>query len=211
MRLGFMQRSVKHFSILYSAHENMTCTVAKVGEFPVFRPHVPDAVRSILGDDWELFIQGRQAEGMGLGIGAFAYYRRVVDSRKNYLIDQLIKVAERVGESHEIVSALRSAKTETQFTKAMESVRVPQSVLIDGDNPLTLLYAAISEGLHANSDTECLSSARAVRVLIVELVRRIEQALESHDEVKSAISDLHALRAKRKQFKPPADAIPKEA
>jgi hypothetical protein len=200
---------LKTFALQLTVTHEAAAKVVKLGEWPVFRPHVPDSVRSLMGSDWQIFLQGRQAEGLGLGIGAFAYYRRVVDSRKNQLIDQIIKVAERVGESPELVNALSAAKAETQFKKAMESVRVPQSILIDGDNPLTLLYAAISEGLHAKSDGECLDAARAVRVLIVELVRRIDLALDAHDEIKSAISDLNALRAKRNQGGSTKDATPK--
>lgn len=203
------KKHLKHYAVLFSGYENRSALVIKIGEWPTFRPHIPNGVRAVLGKDWDVFQKGRQAEGLGLGIGAFAYYRRVVEARKDQLLDEIIKVAQRVGEPPEIAESLQLAKAEKQFKKAMESVRVPQSILIDGDNPLTLLHAAISEGLHGMSDAQCLDRARSVRVILVELVRRIDLALESHDELKSAISDLHALRAKRQQQPLLKDTPPK--
>ena len=53
--------------------------VQKLGEYPPFGPPTPSRVMKLVGADRELFIKGRRAELRGLGIGAFAYYRRVVE------------------------------------------------------------------------------------------------------------------------------------
>jgi len=52
----------------------------KLGETPPFGPHVPSRVITLIGPDREEFLLGRRAESLGLGIGAFAYYRRVVEA-----------------------------------------------------------------------------------------------------------------------------------
>jgi len=39
----------------------------------------------------------RQAEALGLGIGAFGYYRRVLENQKDRLFDEILKVSVRVG------------------------------------------------------------------------------------------------------------------
>jgi hypothetical protein len=59
-----------------------------------------------------------------------------------------------------------------------------------GDNPLILLHSALSEGLHAQTDEQCLELAQAVRVVLAELAERIGQALKDEAELNAAISRL---------------------
>jgi hypothetical protein len=76
--------------------------------------------------------------------------------------------------------------------KAIESVKdsIPESLLVNGHNPLTLLHSALSEGLHAQTDEQCLELAQAVRVVLAELAERIGQALKDEAELNAAISRL---------------------
>jgi len=64
---------------------------------------------------------------------------------------------------------------ETQFSKAIETIKaaIPESLLIDGHNPLTLLHDALSEGLHAQTNEDCLELATSIRVVLTELAERI--------------------------------------
>jgi hypothetical protein len=64
-------------------------------------------------------------------------------------------------------------------------------------NPLTLLHNALSEGLHELTDEECLTLARSIRVVLVELAERISTALKEEAQLKSAVSQL--LNRKPKQ------------
>jgi len=48
-----------------------------------------------------------------MGIGAFAYYRRVVENQKEKLIGEIIRAAEAVGGLQELVAELRAAQDET--------------------------------------------------------------------------------------------------
>jgi hypothetical protein len=72
---------------------------------------------------------------------------------------------------------LTAAKNETQFTRAVEVVKhgIPQALLVNGHNPLTLLHKALSEGLHAQTDEECLELATAIRVVLADLVERLKE------------------------------------
>jgi hypothetical protein len=76
--------------------------VTKFGELPPYGPPVPSRVISLIGPDRDLFLRGRHAENMGLGIGAFAYYRRVVENQKGRLIVKIGDVAKKLGASSEI-------------------------------------------------------------------------------------------------------------
>lgn len=180
---------VEYASGLYPGAGKVIMT--KLGELPPFGPVVPSRLIALTGDDQDFFWKGRRAESMGLGIAAFAYYRRVVENQKNRLIDEFIKVATRIGKT-ELVPDLEKAKRETHFSSAIASVKagIPEVLKINGHNPLTLLHKALSEGLHAETDKQCLELATAIRVVLTELAESVQQAMKDHAELQGAVTRL---------------------
>jgi hypothetical protein len=91
-----------------------------------------------------------------------------------------------------MIDTLNKARDETQFNKAMSSVKdaIPQTLLINGHNPITLLHSALSDGLHAKTDEHCLELATSIRVVLAELSERLSQALKDESEIKNALSKL---------------------
>jgi hypothetical protein len=162
----------------------------KYGEAPPYGPPTPSRVIEMSGDDRDIFLKGRRCETQGLGIGAFAYYRRAVENQKNTILDEIIRVSTKIGASAPMIEALEAAKRETQFSKALSSVKeaIPQSLLINGHNPLTLLHRALSGGVHERTDEECLD--HDVRVVLTELADRLGQALKDEAELNTAVSRL---------------------
>lgn len=108
----------------------------KVGEYPPFGPPISSRLISLIGPDRDYFLKGRRAEFQRLGVGAFAYYRRVIENQKDRIFDQIIRVAERVSAKSEIIEDLSRAKQETQFSKAVGAVKhgLPDSLLVNGQN-----------------------------------------------------------------------------
>jgi hypothetical protein len=127
-----------------------------------------------------------------LGIGAFAYYRRVVENQKNRIIEEIVRVAKKVGAKPEVIQTLEAALKETQFSSAVESIKagIPESLLIDGHNPLRLLHSALSRGLHEEDDAKCLELAQSIRVVLTELADRIGTILKEEAELKAAVSKI---------------------
>lgn len=168
--------------------------VYKFGEFPVFGPHVPPRMLRLIQRDVELFNKGRRAENLGLGVGAYAYYRQVVENQKEHLILEIIKVAKKLNAPPEVVTQLERAKTQFQFTQSVEDFKdaIPQVLLMNGHNPLLLLHSALSKGLHDETDEECLELAHHIRVVLTELAERISQALKDEAELNTAVSKLMA-------------------
>ena len=148
----------------------------------------------LFGEDRDNFIKGRQCENQGLGVGAFAYYRRVVENHKNEIFDEIIKVCETVGASKELIEELGSAKKEISFTKAMEQIKtaLPQGLLISGQNPLLALHNALSIGLHNESDAKCLEAAHDVRLVLTDLIERMSLLRQDKSELQSAVQRLIA-------------------
>jgi len=136
-----------------------------------------------------------------LGIGAFAYYRRVIENQKDKIFDEIIRVSERLNASKELLDDLAAAKEETQFSKAVEAVKhgIPQVLLLNGQNPLTLLHSALSEGLHAQTDEKCLELATSIRVILTEFVERVATALKDEAELNKAVNRLIQERGQKVQ------------
>jgi hypothetical protein len=150
----------------------------KFGEIPAYGSPTPNRLLNLFGGDRNQFLKGRRSENERLGFGAFAYYRRVVESHKDQILDEIIKVANEIAPG--MVGKLEAAKAENQFLKAIDSVKdaLPQALFVNGHNPLTLLHSAMSKGLRANNDKQCLEAARDVRLVLADLVERIGSALK---------------------------------
>ena len=188
------KKSAKVYSISIQLFSDKTeGEILKYGEYPTFGPPIPSKVISLIGPDRDIFLKGRRAENQGLGIGAFSYYRRVVENQKDRIIEEIIKVADRIGADDEMIKNLREAEKETQFSKSVELIKdgIPESLLIQGHhNPLTLLHSALSEGLHAESDSKCLEYAHSIRIVLTDLAGKLSEALKDDRKLKEAVSNL---------------------
>ncbi len=178
--------------------DNISAKCVKVGEYPSFGTKVPSRLLNMIGKDRDLFLKGRVCENQGLGIGSFSYYRRVIENQKNRLFDQIIQVTKLLDADSHLIEELKIAKKENQFTKSIDVIKtgLPQTLFISGENPLTLLHGALSEGLHAKSDEECLEIAGNIRVVLTVLAQSITNALNDDKELTNAVKGLKLLKAK---------------
>jgi hypothetical protein len=89
------------------APETRLITIIKYGELPPDEEPTPPKLLRMFDADRELYLKGRRCEKQGLGIGAAAYYRRVVERQKDRFFDEIIKACEKIGAKEEIVEAIR--------------------------------------------------------------------------------------------------------
>jgi hypothetical protein len=164
----------------------------KYGEDPAFGPPTPARAITLIGPDREQFLKGRRCENQGLGVGAFVYYRRVVENQKNRIFDEILRVSQHLSTDGQLLQELEAAKNEVQFTKAVETIKhaLPQSLLVNGYNPLLLLHSALSAGVHEHSDEECLEFASSIRIVLVEFAERLAQAMKDEAELNEAVNRL---------------------
>jgi hypothetical protein len=140
-------------------------TFTKVYQEPPFGSPIPKRLFHVIGkENREYFLQARRAIARGLGIGAYAYYRRIVENAKFDLVGSVLEIAQATNAAPEQIDQLKKAQSERQFSKAIEMLRdvaaIPAGLLIDGHNPLLLLHDLLSEGVHQFSDSECLERAQ---------------------------------------------------
>ncbi|MBL7074983.1 hypothetical protein ISS37_07080 [candidate division KSB1 bacterium] len=134
-RCSNCQNTTKVFSLAAQIDEEKEASgeCFKLGELPPFGPPTPSRLITLIGPDRDTFLKGRRCENQGLGIGAFIYYRRVVENQKNRILSEIIKVSEKIGVKKASIEALKSAIDETQFSKALTIAKdaIPESLLIN--------------------------------------------------------------------------------
>ncbi|RAP32727.1 hypothetical protein DID80_08530 [Candidatus Marinamargulisbacteria bacterium SCGC AAA071-K20] len=140
----------------------------------------------------EMFLKGKSSENLGLGIGAYGYYRRVVENQKDTLLNKIINVLEKSKNTDKEVKVVKKAIKEKQFSKAIKNVKdvIPESLYINGHNPFILLHKALSDGLHSQTDEACLEYASNIRTVLVAFSERLSLALKNETELSKAISNL---------------------
>jgi hypothetical protein len=166
--------------------------IMKYGEYPRFGPPNPERLLKLIEADADTFRKGRDCENQGLGIGAFSYYRRVVDNQKIKIFEHVIAAATKLNASPELLAELEQAKNEPQFKRSVEILTkaLPDMLQMEGQNPLKLLYGALSEGLHGWDDETCLSRAASIRIILAELADTVAAALKQKSELSNAVADL---------------------
>ena len=78
--------------------------------------------------------KGRRTENQSLGIGAFAYYRRVVENQKDRLLEEIRKAAVRLRADQELLDKIDLAIKEPRFSKALDLVKgaIPDGLKVQG-------------------------------------------------------------------------------
>lgn len=187
---------LKYFIINIALGDEFVIHIKKLAEHPNWQPKVPPKVMTLLADDKDNFMKGYRCENLKYGVAAFTYYRRIIESQWHSLIDEIIRVSKHIGLEDEKILELEQVKSQTQFSKAVGDLKpaLPTSLLVHGENPLTLLHRAISIGIHNKSDEECLNLAADVRVILFQMVENLTMAMKEKHITADAIKRLKALK-----------------
>lgn len=167
--------------------ERSIMSMMKVGQNPSWSIKMDKELEKLLGNHSDFYKRGLVCESQGYGVGAFAYYRRIVEE----VIDELLASVEDLITDSEEKKGYATALAEVKKTPAtQEKINLvkdllPDSLRPDGMNPLSALHSALSEGIHAEDEETCLEYAEAVRDTLVFLVNRLVR-IKSEDKVFSA-------------------------
>jgi hypothetical protein len=169
-----------------------------VGQFPPWDIKSDPVLEASLGAHAEHYRRGLVCESQGYGIGAYAYYRRIVES----IIDQLLgDIADLIPpeQKERYEQALRTARATKVTSEKIELVKdlLPPILRPNDINPLSTLHDALSGGLHASSDQDCMSVAETIRTALVFLVNQVETTKSSAKEFTTSLQKLLDRKAKR--------------
>jgi hypothetical protein len=153
-------------------------SIKKMGQNPPWSIDVEPSVRKALGDHLDTYRKGLVCESQGYGIGAFAYYRRIVEEIIGLLLDD---VAELIGEDAEREKYTKQLQTVREDYRAEVKIGVvkdlvPAVLRTSGTNPLAVLHSVLSDGIHSRDDAECLDRAAMIRESMVFLIDEVARS-----------------------------------
>ena len=154
--------------------------VTKTGQYPPWSIDISRDLSRTLDKYEEIYKRGLICESQGYGIGAYAYYRRIVEDIIDKFLDMIPDLLS--GEDKEIyLTALAQTKQDINASDKIKLVKdlLPPSLRPGGINPLSTLHQSLSEGLHAKTDDECIELAENIRLVLTYLVEQIALARES--------------------------------
>ena len=131
-----------------------------VGQYPPL-PINPsaDLTKALGKEDAELYKKALISANFSHGIGAVAYFRRVLENKINLLLDLIGEAAKNADISDKLLKELEAVKSGrvVEDRIAFAAKLLPAHLKPGGHNPLDKLYAMASAGLHGESDEDCLT------------------------------------------------------
>ncbi len=176
-------------------------TVMKIGQFPAASCNIPKEISSLEDKEIvELYKKGRISENQSYGIGAFSYYRRIIE----YCIDKLIDSIESIipqdkkQDYKELVTKVKKEKN------AMNKIELVKNTIIDNSidgNPFNSIYKILSIGIHSLKDEECLECADSLRTLLMHVVEETNHARNKKEKLEKSLPEVNKLIKKFEKYK----------
>lgn len=168
--------------------------VRKLGQDPPWSMTIPRRLDKALGPNAELLKRGLTCLGQGYGIGAAAYFRRVVENEVDALLDLAEEAADLASDdaAKKAIAEARQSHNATERLKIAADV-VPESLKPGGMNPLAVLYGHLSRPLHSASEDEALEDASEIFEALSYLFETLKVNL---DRSRDFAANMRKLRAK---------------
>ena len=160
--------------VFYVAADQKGQWLMKVGQFPSWEMHGNPLIEKMLGKHADQYKKGLVCESQSYGIGAYGYYRRIVEETIDELLDEISQLLSG-DQLDKFYEALAKTKKTIVTQEKIDLVKdlLPPILRPDGMNPLSVLHSSLSEGLHAASDEACLEQAVIIREILVFLVTQV--------------------------------------
>ena len=154
--------------------ENTVVSMMKVGQNPAWSIEMDKELEKMLGEHAEYYKRGLICESQSYGIGAYAYFRRITEDVIDELLESILDLVEE-DEKEQYKEKLEQVKIEKIAENKINLVKdlLPKSLQVDGMNPLKKLYGVLSQGIHDETDEECMEKAEAIRGILVFLVNQV--------------------------------------
>lgn len=148
--------------------------IMKVGQYPPWSIKTDPALVAMLGEQGAYYKNALICESQSYGIGAFAYYRRIVEEVIDELLDEIGELIPEEGAERYAEALAKTKQTHIAAEKIALVKDLLPGTLRPGDiNPLSVLHTVLSEGLHDGSDEKCMEWAAEVRESLVFLVGQV--------------------------------------
>ncbi|HDZ04207.1 hypothetical protein LCGC14_0068330 [marine sediment metagenome] len=189
--LGRISKPPSNVSTLTTPKTKPEIFIEKIGAYPEIKI-IPNKLITNYFDresnKW--YYKGINALAQNFGIGALAYFRRIVEKELIHIIES-IKL---LPDSHdtEIQKLLDKHNEKPKVSTIYDNIfeYLPNSLKILGDNPIKLLYNQTSEGLHSLTESESLEKASKILVLLDFVIKKINEERSEIKDLKEIIKGL---------------------
>jgi hypothetical protein len=154
--------------------------IRKIGQVPPWNKNPDKNLEKLIELHKDIYRKGFICESQGYGIGAYSYYRRIVEQ----IIDNLLNSIEELIEPAEKAKYLNAIEKVKKTIVAKEKIDLVKDLLPavlrpQGNNPLSILHSCLSDGIHNESDEKCLEYAQHIREVLLFLATQIAVHKES--------------------------------
>jgi hypothetical protein len=187
--------SRQHYQFIWQENEDGNI-FAKVGQYPPLSIEpTPELAEALGSEDAQLYKKGLINFQFGHGIGAVAYFRRVLENKINSLLDLIAEAARNENAPAELIAAVDAVKLSHRAEDkiAVASQVLPAHLKPGGHNPFDKLYAPLSAGLHGESDDQCLTTFADAKFVFEYLFKNLT---ESNEEAREYVKHLSAPASK---------------
>ncbi len=175
----------------YPVPVRRTHHLRKIGQWEPWSIAPNRALEDALGDENAgLYRHALMNLSASYGIGALAYFRRVVENEVDRVLEVLAETAKQDGDDTS-ADALQKARANP---RADEKLRLaaeaapPSLKRLGTGNPLSSLYGEFSTGLHGKSDEECCEIAKRLRAAFEYVFLTLRTRLEDEAKLRRALS-----------------------
>jgi hypothetical protein len=132
------------------------------------------------------------------GIGACAYLRRLIENQINPILKLLYEIKEQSNTKLEELTKIEEAINSKNFSTKTEvaSQILPDTLVVEGLNPLKLIHEDLSIGLHALSEDKCTEIAQELSWAVEYVIRELNRQQKSKKEFAERMKSLAKSRQK---------------
>ncbi len=171
-----------------------TYELTKVGQWEPWSIR-PDAAleKELEATDRALYRKALMNMSQGYGLGALAYFRRVVENETGRLLDVVAELAKDEGDEG-LLAELEKAK---KGHNADERLRLaanatPASLKIGGVNPLKTIHSITSGGVHNGDEAACMGLATELRAAFEYVFRHVRDVTGQRAELRRVLTKRRA-------------------
>ena len=160
--------------------------IQKIGQYPAFDITIEKHLREMLGEYTDFYQRGLICEYNSYGIGAFVYYRRIIEEIIGNLLNSIpeLMTGEEKQKYEEALEKVKNTKQTQEKIKLIKDL-LPSILMPEGFNPFKTIYDMLSKGIHSKTDEECLDYSRAIRkslIFLVEIILRTKKQKKEFTE-----------------------------
>lgn len=165
--------------------------IRKTGQFPPFEISPDKEIEKFLkGDDIDYYKKALMNLSANYGIGAFAYFRRITENQITEICYRLSKMDFDGAEKVQV--AIDKFNNNRHMSSLIDEVYkyMPNSFKSLGENPLQLLYAQLSGGIHSFTEKQCYDKASAIDKILKFIIKNLNEESNNRKDLIKALKVL---------------------